>query len=114
MVVIRCPGLDDRVPPLFEVVVPAGGGERDERIRPILRGFPVGGQLLRCGQVAEPHIGVVQDCPAQRLPFRRERGERPERRDPGLPGGIGQQRHRGLQIVGGSQCDERVARTAPR
>ena len=60
------------------------------------------------GQVAEAHRHLVLGGPAQRLPFRREHRERPERGDPRCPGHVGQQRHRRAHARVRGQRQQRV------
>jgi hypothetical protein len=68
---------------------------------------PVGEQGGR-RQVAEPDLGAAADRPAQRLPLRGERRERPERGGGRVVRGVREQRDRRHQIVAAREADQRV------
>ncbi len=93
--------LDDVLPPALGVLVPGGPGEFRDGIDPrpvpgdaLLAVVPggVGGEGVRGGQVEEADGGAPVQGPADRDPFGRELGHRPERGPAGVVHGVGEQR----------------------
>lgn len=76
-------------------------------VRRVFR-IPCHGQGMRRGQIDEPDRNAVFEAPADRDPFGREGGQRPERRLPRVVDGMGEQRDRWPHPLVGGQRQQRV------
>jgi hypothetical protein len=110
--------LDHVLPPALGVVVPGGAREFADRVDPqipvligvvtLARGGVGGGEAVGGRQVDETDGRSVGQGPADRHPFGRELGERPERGPSGIVHGVGEQGDRRAHAVVGGEREQPV------